>query len=107
MISDMPYRPNWPIKAHLFINSGRLDNVYKCLFHFIFHIHIADVCDAAKSLATNIQGCVTKPSVSVGLGLIYRFDPLRVEVNFGVPLVASKSDSYRRGFQVGVGVDFL
>ena len=34
-------------------------------------------------------------------------DPVRVEVNFGVPLVASKSDGVRKGFQVGIGLDFL
>ena len=44
---------------------------------------------------------LSKPAVSVGLGLIYKFDPIRLEVNFGVPLVASKSDSMRRGFPSG------
>jgi outer membrane protein insertion porin family len=53
------------------------------------------------------MGCLRKPSISVGVGLIYRFDPVRVEVNFGVPLVASKSDGVRKGFQVGIGVEFL
>lgn len=39
--------------------------------------------------------------------MIYRFDPVRLEVNFGVPLVASKSDILRRGIQVGLGLEFL
>lgn len=38
---------------------------------------------------------------------MYKFEPVRVEVNFGVPLVASKSDGIRKGFQVGIGLDFL
>ena len=61
----------------------------------------------AKPFLDNVRDCVSKPSVSAGVGLIYRFDPIRVEVNFGVPLAASRSDGYRRGFQVGMGIDFL
>lgn len=57
--------------------------------------------------AKSLRDCVSKPSVAAGVGLIYRFDPVRVEVNFGIPLVASKSDGSRRGFQVGIGLDFL
>lgn len=45
--------------------------------------------------------------MSVGVGLIYRLDPIRVEVNFGLPLVANQSDGSRRGFQVGMGLEFL
>jgi len=60
-----------------------------------------------QSLADNVRNTLSRPSVSAGLGLIYRFDPVRVEVNFGVPLVASKSDSMRRGLQVGMGLEFL
>jgi outer membrane protein insertion porin family len=61
----------------------------------------------AKALSDNVIGCLRKPSISAGVGLIYRFDPVRVEVNFGVPLVASKSDGVRKGFQVGIGMEFL
>jgi len=90
LISDIPKKPNWPIKTHLFLNTGRLDNI-----------------DKSKSLLTNVQESITKPSISAGVGIVYRFDPLRVEVNFGVPLVASKSDGRKRGFEVGIGVNFL
>lgn len=38
---------------------------------------------------------------------MYKLDAVRVEVNFGVPLVASKSDGMRKGVQVGIGLDFL
>jgi outer membrane protein insertion porin family len=54
-----------------------------------------------------VQDLFMKPRVSAGVGLIYRLDPIRLEVNFGVPLVASKSDSLQRGFQVGIGLEFL
>jgi outer membrane protein insertion porin family len=61
----------------------------------------------AKGLGDNIMWCLRRPSISAGVGLLYRFDPVRVEVNFGVPLVASQSDGMRRGFQVGIGMEFL
>ncbi|KAG2032420.1 surface antigen-domain-containing protein [Suillus americanus] len=90
LVSDIPRKSHWPIKSHIFVNAGRLDAM-----------------DGTKGLSENLIGCLRKPSISAGVGLIYRFDPVRVEVNFGVPLVASKSDGVRRGFQVGIGMEFL
>ncbi|KAK7059619.1 SAM50-like protein SPAC17C9.06 [Favolaschia claudopus] len=90
LISNLPKKPDWPIKTHAWVNAGRLDNV-----------------DKSRSLQENVVASLSKPSVSAGIGLIYNFDPIRVEVNFGLPLLASKSDGSRRGFQVGIGLDFL
>ncbi|KAF7334237.1 SAM50-like protein SPAC17C9.06 [Mycena sanguinolenta] len=90
VISNVPRKPEWPIKTHAWVNAGRLDNV-----------------DKSRSLQDNVAACLSKPSVSAGVGLIYNFDPVRVEVNFGLPLIASKSDGSRRGFQVGIGLEFL
>lgn len=61
----------------------------------------------ARPLMDSVLASISKPSISAGVGLVYKLDPIRVEVNFGVPLVASKSDGVRKGFQVGIGVDFL
>lgn len=61
----------------------------------------------ARAMSDTVRESLSRPSVSAGVGLIYRFDPIRVEVNFGVPLVASKSDGYRKGLQVGIGLEFL
>lgn len=61
----------------------------------------------AKTLSSNLLTCALQPSVSVGVGLVYLFDPLKVELNFGVPLVAAKSDGCRKGFQIGMGLEFL
>lgn len=60
-----------------------------------------------KPFVDNVRAAIQQPSVSAGVGLIYRFDPIRVEVNFGVPLLASKSDGVRKGVQVGMGIEFL
>lgn len=107
LISDIPKKPNWPIKTHLFVNTGRLDNIDKCTCLYRSHRPPELTVMTAKSLIINVQESITKPSVSAGVGIVYRFDPLRVEVNFGVPLVASKSDGRKRGFEVGIGVNFL
>jgi outer membrane protein insertion porin family len=61
----------------------------------------------AQKLTRNVVECLSKPSISAGVGFIYHFEPIRVEVNFGIPLVASKSDGLRKGFQVGMGLEFL
>jgi len=90
VISQIPKKPEWPVKTHAWVNAGRLDNI-----------------DKSRPLADNVASTLAKPSVSAGVGLIYNFDIARVEVNFGVPLVASKSDGSRRGFQVGLGLEFL
>ena len=58
-------------------------------------------------MVDNVKACLSKPSVSAGVGLVYRMEPVRIELNFGLPLVASKSDGYRRGFHLGIGVEFL
>ncbi|KAF9816961.1 hypothetical protein IEO21_03726 [Rhodonia placenta] len=90
LITDIPYKPDWPVKTHFFVNAGRLDAM-----------------DKAKSLKDNIMDSISKPSIAAGVGLVYKLDPVRVELNFGVPLVASKSDGLRKGFQAGIGLDFL
>ncbi|KAG8995249.1 hypothetical protein FRB94_009324 [Tulasnella sp. JGI-2019a] len=92
VISDIPKKPAWPIKFHAFVNAGRLDPL-----------------DRSKpiDLVASIRQSLTQPSISAGVGLIYRFDPIRVEVNFGVPLVTNQSDMGRKGFQVGMGLEFL
>ncbi|KAF5380197.1 hypothetical protein D9615_006161 [Tricholomella constricta] len=90
VISNVPTKPHWPVKTHVWLNAGRLDAI-----------------DKNQPLVDNVRRTLTSPSISAGVGLLYRFDPVRVEVNFGVPLVASKSDGSRRGVQVGMGLEFL
>lgn len=76
-------------------------------FSFLSFCSDTDCFLTAKPLLDSLVAALTKPSVSVGLGLVYRFDPIRIELNFGMPLIAAKSDASRRGFQVGIGLDFL
>ncbi|EMD31954.1 hypothetical protein CERSUDRAFT_119283 [Gelatoporia subvermispora B] len=90
LISDIPKKPHWPVKLHSWVNVGRLDAL-----------------DKSKPLLDSVAASIAKPSISAGVGLVYKLEPVRVELNFGVPLVASKSDGVRKGFQVGIGLDFL
>ncbi|KAI0077621.1 hypothetical protein K474DRAFT_1661556 [Panus rudis PR-1116 ss-1] len=90
LISDIPRKPHWPVKLHAFVNAGHLDAV-----------------DKNRSLEESVKSSIQRASVSAGLGLVYKLDPVRVEVNFGVPLLSNKGDGKRKGIQVGIGLDFL
>ncbi|KAF8340133.1 surface antigen-domain-containing protein [Amanita rubescens] len=90
VISNIPKKPHWPVKSHVWVNCGQLDSL-----------------DRTRPITQSLPRTLLRPSVSAGIGLIYRFDPVRVEVNFGVPLAANKSDAMRRGVQVGIGLEYL
>ena len=62
---------------------------------------------AAQSFASNVARMYSSPNMSVGLGLLYRLDPIRVEVNFALPLIGRKGEGWARGLNVGIGLEFL
>jgi len=95
LITHLPRKPHWPVKAHAFLNAGQLEPL---------HRHEDGV---GSSLRSSISAALSRPSVSTGVGLIYHFDPVRVELNFGVPLTARASDGTRKGVQIGIGLEFL
>ena len=95
LITHLPRKPHWPVKAHAFLNAGQLEPLHR------------HVDGAGSSLRSSISAALSQPSVSAGVGLIYHFDPVRVELNFGVPLAARASDGTRKGVQVGIGLEFL
>ncbi|KAL1672467.1 surface antigen-domain-containing protein [Schizophyllum commune] len=99
-VSDIPRKPQWPVKLHGWVNAGRLDALE-------LDTPSQPASKPAPSLLSQLQSSFARPAVSVGLGLLYRFDPVRIELNFGVPLVASESDATRKGLQVGMGLEFL
>ncbi|KAK0552974.1 hypothetical protein OC846_002697 [Tilletia horrida] len=84
-------RPQLPLKWHIFGNAGQL----------------ALLNQTSTQSAIESMKRLTQPSISAGAGLVFRQGPLRLEVNLGVPLVAHRTDNIRRGFQVGIGIDFL
>ncbi|EJT99324.1 mitochondrial protein [Dacryopinax primogenitus] len=80
----------WPLQWQLFVNSGTLGRLLP-----------------GDDLATAVRTTLSRPSVSVGLGLVGRMDPIRVEFNLGVPLAAAKGEGLARGWSVGIGLEFL
>ena len=71
--------PNPPVKGHLWINAG--DN-----------------------MEWENRRCL--PSVAVGLGLVFRFSFLNLECNYSLPIVLGKTDLWKGGVGVGVGLEF-
>lgn len=97
------------MKLHGFVNAGRLDSVDHCeLFaSLLFCVECKLFLPLAKPLQESILDSLSKPSVSVGMGIVYRLQGIRVEMNFGLPLTAAKKEGARKGFQLGLGLEFL
>ncbi|KAI0264616.1 surface antigen-domain-containing protein [Gloeopeniophorella convolvens] len=90
VLAHVPRKPHWPLKLHAFVNAGQLA-----------------ARRPGEPLRAAVQGALAQPSVSAGVGLVYVFDPVRVELSVGVPLAARASDGTRKGVQVGMGLEFL
>ena len=101
-----------PVKAHFWLNAGRLEGI-DCGMSFLSPPPILQILITgtiiliAVPLKQSVLASLSRPSLSAGVGIIYRLDPVRVELNFGVPLACSRSDGARRGFQVGMGLEFM
>lgn len=109
LISDILGKGHWPLKTHLFFNTGRLDrlDLSEHISSLLTCFGLTGCLNLDKSLKETTCDLFAKPAVSAGVGVIYKFDPIRLEVNFGVPLIASRTDKMRRGFQMGIGLEFL
>jgi len=60
-----------------------------------------------EDAASTFKELIQRPSIGVGIGLVYRTPIGRVELNFGVPVTMREGDWARKGFQFGIGVDFM
>lgn len=86
LTTPFPTKPHWNLKCQAFLNAGQLVSLKN----------------------RDVTNALMHPSLSAGLGFVYRFNPIRVELNFGVPLLASVTDvGTSRPFQLGVGLEFL
>ncbi|KZT61671.1 mitochondrial protein [Calocera cornea HHB12733] len=81
---------DWPLQWHLFTNAGSLGRLLP-----------------GDQALDAIQKTLSRPSVSVGLGLVGKLDAIRIEMNLGLPLVAAKGEGLSRGWSVGIGLEFL
>lgn len=87
-IAPVPKLESKPLRAHAFVNAGTNVPAGECF----------------KSTAEKLT---KSPSVSVGLGLIYRHSIARIELNYCIPLTAARGDQIKRGLQLGIGLNFL
>ncbi|SMN22203.1 similar to Saccharomyces cerevisiae YNL026W SAM50 Essential component of the Sorting and Assembly Machinery (SAM or TOB complex) of the mitochondrial outer membrane [Maudiozyma saulgeensis] len=80
---------NSGFRLHGFINGGKLINHNNTQFQ-----------DTIRQLGQ-------EHSTSIGIGLVLRHPMARFELNFAVPLTTHEDDLTRKGFQFGLGFEFL
>lgn len=97
LLAPIPARPEWPLKFHIFANAGQLTQAQSCT-----STSNPDQRGLPASYTELLQ-----PSASMGLGLLFQQGPVRLELNFGLPVLARRSDGTRKGLQFGIGLEFL
>ncbi|GAB5587348.1 hypothetical protein Unana1_02248 [Umbelopsis nana] len=90
LITPLPKLADKPMRGHTFINAGSLIP-----------------WKTGTSAADTIQALTGSPSVAVGFGIIYRHSIARLELNFCIPLTVARGDMFKRGFQLGLGLNFM
>ncbi|KAJ1913762.1 hypothetical protein IWQ60_009082 [Tieghemiomyces parasiticus] len=78
------------LKGHLWANAGGLSTLAK----------------GTSPLQTFTQS-VSRPASSVGCGLVFFHGMVRLELNMCLPVTISAWDQPRKGWQFGLGVDFI
>lgn len=90
LLSPVPGAPeHWPIRLHSFVNGGSLLELER------------------GGVRSTVHELLTHPSVSAGIGLMFRHPVARVEMSFCLPIASRSSDRTRKGLQFGLGVEFL
>lgn len=109
LLAPMPYRAEWPLKLHAFVNAGQVCALDQCTFSLApsWPLLAETSSAAAQPLRPAAFAPLAQPSSSAGIGIVYTQGPLRVELNAGLPLTARMGDGTRKGFQLGIGLTFL
>ncbi|QSL64644.1 hypothetical protein MERGE_001946 [Pneumocystis wakefieldiae] len=89
LITPIPSLKHWPLKFQAFMNTSSLLLLNK------------------EYLKESIYELVCKPSIAVGVGLVYCHAIARIELNFCLPIATRISDRARKGIQLGLGVQFM
>lgn len=92
LFTPLPFKPDWPLKVHTFLNVGSLASL--------------PLPSSSRSPKETLSE-LARPSVSVGTGLVYEFNPIRVELGFTLPLVARQGEGVSKGWALGMGMEFL
>ncbi|KAK4694066.1 hypothetical protein P7C70_g8810, partial [Phenoliferia sp. Uapishka_3] len=97
LITPFHPRPSWPLKSHFFLNAGRLTSLPSSL----------SPSSSSNLLINSIKSLISEPSITAGVGLMYRHSLVRVEMNLGVPLAMGAQEGAVKGLQFGLGLSFL
>ncbi|CAG8595900.1 745_t:CDS:10 [Paraglomus occultum] len=89
LFTPLPRLGNYPVKGHFFVNGGNLLQL-----------------NQRARLRSNINQLTKTPSISAGVGIVYRSSIVRLEVNFCLPLVTTATDKVKKGLQLGLGINF-
>jgi outer membrane protein insertion porin family len=108
VFSPIPRREHWPVQLHTFLNAGRLVSMRQgAQRRFAFCVILGQL-RTDRSLVGNVGQLLHRPAASAGFGIVYSPGAsVRLEINFGLPLMAASSDATRKGLAVGIGIDFL
>ncbi|KAI8583168.1 hypothetical protein K450DRAFT_224520 [Umbelopsis ramanniana AG] len=90
LITPLPKLADKPLRGHAFVNAGSLIP-----------------WKTGTSTSDTIKALTASPSVAVGFGIIYRHSVARLELNFCIPLTVARGDMFKRGFQLGLGLNFM
>ncbi|KAL4399154.1 mitochondrial outer membrane protein [Malassezia pachydermatis] len=90
LLAPIPTRSHWPLRLHTFLNTGQLMQM-----------------QPHQPLGLRTFSELMQPSASAGVGVLFQQGPVRLELNFGLPLLARVGDGARKGIQFGIGLDFL
>ncbi|KAL5606459.1 hypothetical protein BROUX41_002870 [Berkeleyomyces rouxiae] len=64
--------------------------------------------DLFQSLQNSFGELATgPPSIAAGVGIVYAHPVARFELNFGLPIALRRGEDAAKGFQVGVGINFM
>lgn len=109
MLFPFPYRgPDSSLRFQVFANGGRLvalKSKDKSREKVSQGLGAGAVRDGMLGAVGELVNGV--PSLAAGVGLVYAHPVARFEVNFSLPLVLRRGEVGTKGFQVGVGINFL
>lgn len=111
MLLPVPYKgPDSGLRFQLFANGGRLvalSNKTKSV-----QDGASTQSLSGSAVRNGMAGAVGElfngvPSIAAGAGLVYAHPVARFELNFSLPLTLRRGEASTKGFQVGVGINFL
>ncbi|KAJ2717224.1 hypothetical protein H4R19_000168 [Coemansia spiralis] len=104
LLTPLPYVTTDALKGHLWANAGQLALLDD---RGLLRAPKGSPDGHTRGPADEIRRFFMRPSMAVGIGLVYRQSIVRVELSCGLPLVAATTDRPKAGLQFGLGVQFL